>query len=77
MLDVKTNSLPAKRFGTIFPKRCPFLLAAHDALEIIEEAGGEAWCVGGFVRDALLGAAYPRCGYRDEPALARGARGLS
>ena len=28
---------------------------AEDALAIIEAAGGEAWCVGGFVRDALLG----------------------
>ena len=27
----------------------------EDALAIIEAAGGEAWCVGGFVRDALLG----------------------
>ena len=37
------------------PQTLPLPLVAHDALEIIEEAGGEAWCVGGFVRDALLG----------------------
>lgn len=30
-------------------------LAASEALHIIENVGGEAWCVGGFVRDALLG----------------------
>ena len=31
--------------------------AALEALTIIEGAGGEAWCVGGFVRDGLLGRA--------------------
>lgn len=35
----------------------PLPLVALDALHIIEEAGGEAWCVGGCVRDALLGRA--------------------
>ncbi|WP_296013565.1 CCA tRNA nucleotidyltransferase [uncultured Adlercreutzia sp.] len=35
--------------------RFPLPDVARDALSIIESAGGEAWCVGGFVRDALLG----------------------
>lgn len=30
-------------------------LRAREALRILERAGGEAWCVGGYVRDALLG----------------------
>ena len=30
-------------------------VVAREALSILEGAGGEGWCVGGFVRDALLG----------------------
>ena len=33
----------------------PLPAKASEALAIIEAAGGEAWCVGGCVRDALLG----------------------
>ena len=46
---------PGEAIRDDLPQALPLPLAAHDALEIIEEAGGEAWCVGGFVRDALLG----------------------
>ncbi|WP_302964770.1 CCA tRNA nucleotidyltransferase [uncultured Adlercreutzia sp.] len=35
----------------------PLPVAVREALRILEEAGGEAWCVGGYVRDALLGRA--------------------
>lgn len=38
---------------SLLSQSLPF--SARTALTIIEEAGGEAWCVGGFVRDALLG----------------------
>lgn len=38
---------------SLLSQSLPF--SACTALTIIEEAGGEAWCVGGFVRDALLG----------------------
>ena len=33
----------------------PLPLGALEAIDLIEDAGGEAWCVGGCVRDALLG----------------------
>lgn len=46
---------PGEAIRDDLPQALPLPLVAHDALEIIEEAGGEAWCVGGFVRDALLG----------------------
>lgn len=38
-------------------ERTPISLPGHAslALEVLENAGHEAWCVGGFVRDALMG----------------------
>ena len=34
---------------------------ARAVIQLLEDAGFEAWCVGGFVRDAVMGR-RPRCG---------------
>lgn len=44
-----------KEEASLAPHAFPLPLVAQEALAIIEATGGEAWCVGGFVRDALLG----------------------
>lgn len=39
---------------TAAPKSIALPPFAHTAIDLLEKAGFEAWCVGGFVRDALL-----------------------
>lgn len=51
----RASSVASGGARTSLPDVLPLPSSAFEALAIIEHAGGEAWCVGGFVRDALLG----------------------
>ena len=56
----KGNAMPPRPLDLSTPERLALLEAALPpsaltVLEVLEEGGFEAWCVGGFVRDALLG----------------------